>query len=229
MSEWISAREALGLVTDVGLKEGDLIEWARQGLLHVRAKKGKFSGDPCSDEYGNYSIFPEERPKDKVKRQALEPWPDVPTEIWEDKNVKVHWGAGTCETTVNYYEEYYGDFVREHIKLEGLTFSQLDLETLLNGPPPSEAKPQVPRERWQQQRITAEQAAAIQFIHTDKTKPGKNPLGPMDLYRRYVSWLNEDKGGRLGGPFGRTAFGKWRTRYDAGWRIEDSRKWVHKP
>lgn len=221
MNDWISARKALSLVSAVGLTGEDLIEWARQGSLRTRAKSGTFSSDdPCDER-----IFPTEPPKEAL--QTLGPWPDIPTDLWDGENVKVLWGAATCEATVSYWDDYYQKFLHEHIKLKRLTFNQIDIEKLLNGSAQSEAKPQAQQQQWQKRLIELHQSVAFEFLDWASTQSWYGSLGPVELHRQYVAW--HSKNNRKVKRLGRTAFEKWATRYREGWRVGDRHRWLHKP
>ena len=222
MSDWISARVASCRVRAVDLTEGDLIEWARQGKLCTRAQSGTFS----SDDPGEERKFPAEPPSGEIERLAGGSWPNIPAEFWEATLAKALWGAGTFAASVRYWEEYDHDFASEYIELFNVTFSKDDLEAVLNGPPPPAARAQVPKERWQQQRVSQQQAAVFKFMEIATTRPMKGELGRVARHGRYCEWHADPTSKQTGKPLGRSAFTKWADRYLDGWRADGSR-WVY--
>lgn len=225
MSEWISAREAWNYVKAADLREGDLIEWARQGRLHARADSGIFSSDDPAD----LRKFPNQPPTDELTISTLGPWPDIPDDIWAAEQVKVHWGAGTYEGNIRYWDEYHSKTSHEYIRLFNLTFRKADLEELLNGAPASAMETQVPQKRWQQKRLTQQQVATIRFLEIVSQNPPKISLGPVALHNEYVKWYDNPNNKQTGKPLKRTAFAKWKARYDDGHRVGEGRRLVRKP
>jgi hypothetical protein len=220
MSDWTSAREASRRVKDAGLTGGDLIEWARQGRLRARAVSGTFS----SDDPVAQCVFPEEPCSDDLKRSALGPWPDIPTSFWKETPHKALWGAGTFASSIEHFDENNHTYAPEYITLLGVTFHSHELDDLLNGRQPKAATAQPPKERWQQQRATARQRAAFEFLEKLRMFPLKVPLARKAQWRKYVSLAEEGKPI----PLGFSVFKKWQDRHADGWRYEGSR-WVHNP
>lgn len=138
-SNWISAKEAQRRAKDAGFTGDDLIAWARQSRLRARAKKGCFSSD-LSPEIENaldcLRTFPASPPSDKLIRDTLGPWPNIPADFWAEKHTKATWGAGTFASGVYYWCEHNQARMCEHIELFDVTFHADDLEALLTEPSP---------------------------------------------------------------------------------------------
>jgi hypothetical protein len=223
MSEWISAIEASRRIKAAGLSEENLIEWASQGRIRARAKSSTSSLDDPPEK----RLFPKKPPSDKKELSIHGSWPDIPNHYWAERQVEVLWGAGTYEATVEYWVDYYQGTERERIKLFDLTFSKVDLDTLLDVHPSKGTGARPPKERWQQQRLTQRQADALKFIDIALTHPPKDPLGRVAMHSEYLKWHADPKNKRTGKPLVRSTFGKWQDRYLDGWRVSDSLKLVH--
>lgn len=139
-SNWISARQAQRQAKNAGFTGNDLIEWAREGLLRARAKKGILSSDLFAETENTLDCvrtFPAAPPADKLARDTLGCWPDVPADFWAEKPTKAVWGAGTFASGVSYWCGYNQARMCEHIELFGVTFHADDLEALLTWPVPA--------------------------------------------------------------------------------------------
>jgi hypothetical protein len=225
MSEWISALEASRHIKDAGLTKEDLMEWARLGKLKTRAQSGTFNLDDPPEK----RVFPKEPPSDEREFSVRGCWPEIPADYWAKNQVEVLWGAGTCEARVTYWTDDEQVIDVETVKLFGLTFSKVDLDTLLDvglsttdGAPP-------PKERWQQQRVTEQQAGAVKFTCIALTHPLKDPRGSVASHNAYLKWHADPKNRQTDEPFKPTAFKKWKNRCVDGWRVSDRFRWVHNP
>lgn len=217
---WISSKEALRRAKAQDATAGDLLEWARQGKLRARAQKGSFS----DDEPGEERIFPSEPPVDEVKRSVAGDWPYIPADFWEDTPSKALWAAGTFATRMWYFDEHSQQDDWIHITLFDVKFKASELDALLEGTTSTEIEPQRPKERWQAQRPSEAQRAALEFMDIVRKFPGKGPLAPVPLHREYCEWAQK----KSKKPYGRSTFAKWANRYDDGWRLSGNR-WVYNP
>jgi hypothetical protein len=219
VNDWISALEASNLARAAGRTEGDLIEWARLGMLQVRARSGTFS----DDDPDVVREFPNEPPSDEIKRAVSGPWPNIPADFWEATPTKALWGPGTFASRLEYWNDHYQSDEYESITLLGVTFLKDELNALLSGRQPKAVMGQPPKERWQQQRVSEQQKVAFEFLEKCRKHPPKDwHLGPIAQHAKYVEWAERQKDE----PLGRTAFGKWAKRYADGWRVAGS-KWEH--
>ena len=224
MSEWISAGEASRRIKDAGFTEEDLIEWARLGKLRARAQRGTFSDDdPCI-----IREFPKDPPSDEIERAVSGPWPDIPANFWDGTPSKVLWGACTIATNMRYWSDYHQSYMYEHVELFDLAFSKVNLDALLTEimSPPVKTSQSSPIS-WQQKQITQRQRELFCYFEKPELYGhfDKKGLGPVDHHLKYCEWL--EKVSSRNKPLERTAFTKWKKRYDEGCRI-DGRKWVSK-
>jgi hypothetical protein len=222
MSEWISATEASKRIKAACLTEEDLIEWARLGKLKARAQKGTFS----DDDPGIIREFPKDPPSDEIKRSVAGSWPDIPADFWEAQPHKALWGAGTFAASIRYWNDYYQSYEYEYVELFDLTFSKVDLDALLTEimSPPVKVTQSSPI-TWQPKQITPKQRELVQYFETPTLYRHfvKQGLGAVDHHLKYCEWARQVPSRSK--PFKRTAFDKWKKRYDEGCRI-DGRKWV---
>lgn len=219
MNDWISAMEASNLARSAGRTDGDLIEWARLGMLQVRARSGTFS----YDDPHVVREFPHEPPLDEIERAVLGPWPNIPADFWEVTPTKALWGPGTFASRLVHWNDHYQRDEYESITLLGITFLKDALDALLNGRQPKAVTAQPPKKRWQHQRVREEQKSAFEFLEKCRTHPPKgSPLRPIALHLAYVTWTEK---GQIK-PLMRTAFAKCVERHADGWRVAGS-KWEH--
>jgi len=219
-SDWISAREALRRATDAGVTAGDLMEWARQGLLPARTKRYSDSDDDPLFE----RTSPPEPPSGEEERATLGSWPDIPTDFWEGSISKALWAAGVFSAMVNYFDGHRQCDDRRLITLFDVTFHAGELERRLTGQTFSDLKPQQVEKRWRAQHATNQQKFAMDFMSMARKFPGKDPLRPVVLYEKYLDWAKQKKSK----PLVRSAFTKWAKRHDEGWRLQGG-QWVFNP
>lgn len=230
MSEWISSLAAVQQLNAAGLYNAKtaLGQWAEAGSLKSRARWGRFFFDGCTTDIE----FPTEPPADLEGKGAEYPWPDIPRDFWRhvnkgNSNAEAHYEAGIFAALVFLDPELGTGSDTEYIKLFDVSFHSNDLDTLLSAGSTESTEVQPPAKRWQQQRLTQQQADALKFIHIALTHPLKDPLGRVALHDAYLTWHADPKNKRTGEPLVRSAFGKWQNRYVDGWRANESLKLVH--
>lgn len=133
-SNWISARQAQRRAKNAGFTGNDLIEWAREGLLRARTKKGILSSDLFAETENTLDCvrtFPSAPPADELARDTLGCWPDVPADFWAERPTKATWGAGTFASRVYYWCDFSQARMYEYIELHDVTFHEVDLMQLL--------------------------------------------------------------------------------------------------
>lgn len=227
MSDWISARKASKRMTDAGLTEGDLIEWARLGKLRARAESGIFSSDDAGpDGFRETRRFLSTPPSSEIGLSTLGPWPDILADFWKEAPIKQSWGPGTFKARITYWEDHYQRNDCEIIELFGVMFNKEDLETLLKEPPASPESAQEPTLNWQKKGVTQRQASAMKFLETMEKYPPKQPLGASELYREYLRWHADPKNKQHEQPLVRSAFRTCADRFHDGWRVA-AKRWVH--
>ena len=182
-----------------------LLYWARDGKIKIQCHEVT-----CSDD-GGLSMYIAD---------------NIPNDFWHDAvtNCKPNWTAGELTVQMEVDEGSFEQWTASGLKIELAGLQQaIKIEIGQTDQKPKCAA----KKRWQQQRLTQQQADALKFIDIAITNPTKDPLGSVALHRAYLKWHADPKNKRTGEPLGRSTFGKWKERYLDGWRVSDSLKLVH--
>jgi hypothetical protein len=182
-----------------------LLYWARDGKIQIQCQEVT-----CSDD-GGLSICTVAQ---------------IPSDFWWSAvtNGRPNWTAGEVTAQMEVDDGWFEQWTVSGLKIELAGLQQaINIEIGQTDQKPKRAA----KERWQQQRLTRQQADALKFIDIAITKPTKDPLGSVALHRAYLKWHADPKNKRTGEPLKRSAFGKWKERYLDGWRVSDSLKLVY--
>ena len=207
-AKWINATLAIKMMEEL-LPTYDpraLVTWAYDGKLKTRASKIHFT----DNDYGYVEVG-------EGNERA------IPRDFWwamADRG-DANWTTGELSATVMIDEG-----VCERWTIFGLEVCGSELHALLTEimSPPVKASQSSPI-TWQPKQITSKQRELFRYFETPELyrHSVKQGLGAVDHHLKYCEWLA--KVSSRNKPFKRTAFDKWRKRYDEGCRI-DGRQWV---
>ena len=221
MSGWLESSAAARRVRKAGFSETDLAQWAEEGKLRTRARKGRFA----SAEHDEEREFPPEPPADPMDREVLGLWPDIPKEFWHWINSPrgesdSRWGAGAFAATIFHEPDHDQRESNEGIKLFGVTFNEEDLDGLLN---PTQPQSTVKPRRWHMQKPRQAQKDLFKFLEfAGRFLPGgRDEKSKTDLRLEYVKWLQQTHPNES--PLRRSAFEDWLKRHQSGSRIVQGR------